>query len=1000
VNYLRLFLNILVWTIVVAAVLVVLAFVPNVQTWLAQFELDRQPGLKGSVGSVSAGLGEVDVEDLHLEADGAVLTLPSLQAELPIATAAWHRELRVRSLVAKGWKLDLSHFRASAPTPAVPDNSSAEGPADQTPAAVTEQATQVFRDLIHRGELPLAGSWDGIDLDGDVLFVGPGKAPGQLHLVIKGGGLAAGHEGSFALNAAIELVDPQRPVNGLLLRGRLTAALATPRSLGRLAVQGDMIVSGEALPTDLTVTVDLGVTRSEGVNTYSLGVSRGARRVIAFVAHSIPAKGQLAGTWKLDVQDSEVALFAPDHPLPSFTAAGEGGFETDRAFTRVHALGRLHGVASRLETLAAPLGRLGTVAVDADFDLARVGTALRIDRLSVAVAGPRPLFTVRSRQSFEWELPTGSLTMSQPDGEWLDASIQALPLSWLPDLPDGLVFSGGDAAGECVVRSVAGGFALRPQTPLTAAGVSIQHSGRVLARGLDLTLALVAGWDAQGWHAQGAPLGVSAGGSRLATIDWQASAPAGADQPIAIAGKWTADLDAMGSHSDNLGGRHLVGHSAAGDFSFSTGATPKGEGKVTVTGHDPRHTATVNVSADVDGNGMVNFKAPLKFDVGSGAAEMTAEGSWTREAAGPHFDFDLTGKHATWVQMRSMAAPLLAASGGSWPRAAAQAGAPAPRDAAPFWGRWTGRVTLGFDQFTLAGHDFGEAGGSFDFDHGSLRLMGARGDLPHHSVANLEGSITFDPAAARPYRLKAAAEVTQVEAAPLFGKAHPDDDPVVEGRFTVDTTATSEGKNAEDLVRHLQEEYRVKSTTAILRLLKTNIADAIPEVSTPVADTLGTVGSVVGSFLGRETDPSKVRENPISKTAQAVLDFIDQVSEFGCDQMSATITQGPDRVMRLTDLTVIAADEHLTGSGQIAFAPGKPLAAQALRLDLQFGAKGQPAKLLTTAALLSAQKDPLGYALLNQPIHFGGTLAQIDDRQWRDLLAKAAVPPPGKQAAK
>jgi len=277
--------------------------------------------------------------------------------------------------------------------------------------------------------------------------------------------------------------------------------------------------------------------------------------------------------------------------------------------------------------------------------------------------------------------------------------------------------------------------------------------------------------------------------------------------------------------------------------------------------------------------------------------------------------------------------------------------------------------------------------------------MGARGDLPHHSVANLEGSITFDPAAARPYRLKAAAEVTQVEAAPLFGKAHPDDDPVVEGRFTVDTTATSEGKNAEDLVRHLQEEYRVKSTTAILRLLKTNIADAIPEVSTPVADTWGRSARWSARFWGVKPTLESEGESDQQNGAGGARFYR---SGFGV-RLRPNVRDhypraGPGDAPH--DLTVIAADEHLTGSGQIAFAPGKPLAAQALRLDLQFGAKGQPAKLLTTAALLSAQKDPLGYALLNQPIHFGGTLAQIDDRQWRDLLAKAAVPPPGKQAAK
>ena len=54
----------------------------------------------------------------------------------------------------------------------------------------------------------------------------------------------------------------------------------------------------------------------------------------------------------------------------------------------------------------------------------------------------------------------------------------------------------------------------------------------------------------------------------------------------------------------------------------------------------------------------------------------------------------------------------------------------------------------------------------------------------------------------------------------------------------------------------------------------------------------------------------------------------------------------------------------------------------------------QLAELLTTAGLLSSRKDDKGYALLNQTVHFGGTLQHLDKTQWHDLLAKAAAPKP------
>jgi hypothetical protein len=64
-------------------------------------------------------------------------------------------------------------------------------------------------------------------------------------------------------------------------------------------------------------------------------------------------------------------------------------------------------------------------------------------------------------------------------------------------------------------------------------------------------------------------------------------------------------------------------------------------------------------------------------------------------------------------------------------------------------------------------------------------------------------------------------------------------------------------------------------------------------------------------------------------------------------------------------------------------------------VDLQFWARGRVAKLLSTAGLLSADKDGLGYLKLSQPIHFGGTLEHIDRSQWHNLLVKAAAQNPG-----
>jgi hypothetical protein len=63
-------------------------------------------------------------------------------------------------------------------------------------------------------------------------------------------------------------------------------------------------------------------------------------------------------------------------------------------------------------------------------------------------------------------------------------------------------------------------------------------------------------------------------------------------------------------------------------------------------------------------------------------------------------------------------------------------------------------------------------------------------------------------------------------------------------------------------------------------------------------------------------------------------------------------------------------------------------------VDLQFWGRNRIAKRLSKVGLLSTQKDDLGYTMLNQPIHLGGTLEHIDKSQWHKLLVKAAAQNP------
>ena len=156
----------------------------------------------------------------------------------------------------------------------------------------------------------------------------------------------------------------------------------------------------------------------------------------------------------------------------------------------------------------------------------------------------------------------------------------------------------------------------------------------------------------------------------------------------------------------------------------------------------------------------------------------------------------------------------------------------------------------------------------------------------------------------------------------------------------------------------------------------------------------GRVGEAQEHMLAFGAEGAGSGRKSVSPAIQAAIDVINATSEIGFDQCNVTAVRGPDHTIRLVDMAMTAEDERVTGSGQITYVKGLPLRARPLRVDLQFGARGRIAKLLSAAGLLSAQQDGLGYTLLSQTIFFGGTLEHIDNRRWHDLLVKAATQRP------
>ncbi len=999
--------------------LVGVLFTSPLQTWFAQtFLLDRQPGWKSSVGEVWAGFGQLKVTDLRVEADGAVLSLPSLQARLPLSTAAWDHRFVVRSLVAKGWTLDLSGVPAFREEQAAAVPSPAGGPPvgtpAQTPAADTavKQVADIFRGILGGWKSPYDLQVDGVDLEGEVLVsLSRESAPVKIHVRLNGGGLSAGREGNFTLEAEAE--DPWPDVNSVAAHGQLTAGMSSPRALNRVEIKFDLAAQGRRFPGGFTGSADLAATPGPDGTALTFDLMRDQRHLVAVQARTSAANRRVAGKWRIDWRDTDVATLAPQLHLPAFAGTGEGDFDADNAFAQVHVLGRLDAVVNHLEVLAPALEQVGTVTVATRFDVTARDRVLRVEALEVSLAGVRPVAAVRALQSFDFNADTHDLQPANPAGEWLEASVQGLPLNWLSGLTGKFVITGADATGEFFVRASKGGFSLSPKTPLVVKGVSVQRAGRPLARDLDLSLPLSVESTPEGWQMMGDPLAVTRAGQLLARITIKAARTGGADQPVTLKVTWAAPLDAMAGQPALAG---FTG-SSSGEFNATLDNGFEVDGKLDVRGHDLTHSLTASFHGESVGENSIEFKVPFTLNIGKSASAFSAEGRWTGDAAGVLLNGRLTGEEVDLDHVRLLAAPLAAALG--LPRsqsAGVETRGSAEPDRKPFWLGWSGEVTVAFDRLRSGGKVFNNVGATFDVDESSIHLARGWFGPSTENPAQAEGALTFDGTAEFPYHLKASATVSDIDVVPLlgvlpkknghqveykYGDEH-EQEPVLEGHFSIAATVTGTGRNLNELVRNVQEKYEVTAKGGIIRLLKTSVSDALPnEPPTPVSDAAGTVASWVGWVAGINKDSIVSSEKPVSKNTEAVLNLTSQVAEIGFDQLSVTATRGHDQVIRLVAIEMIARDERLTGSGQITGGNGQPLATRPLTMDLKLGVRGNVAALLSQTGLLTTRNDELGYLQLARPapLHFAGTLQNPDVTDWHDLLAKAAMPPakPGKK---
>ena len=959
-----------------------------VQTWLARRILAGSPEYRAELQRVHVGWGGVTAAGLRATYSGAKLTLPSLEADLPVIPVALNDKVAVSRLVARGWTLDLTDYApARQVVQGIP-----RGPqfallnsayADPAPVPVETMFQGVFSQL----QLPVDLSLDGAVLEGTIILPGTeADPPLPVKVSFVGGGLRAGAESNFTLSARADFVSDTAPVSLLDIGGNLRAVMDSPRTFAKIALNLDAQASGGAFPQGVQLSAELSASRISGGENYAVTLQSVGKRLLDVQANFPDNSPRLGGVWRLDMRDTDVAPFVLGRRLPAFEAVGAGMFETDAAFVEIHSAGRIKSTVHRLEAIVPGWTDFGALTVFGEFDLTQQGSRTCVEKLEMEIARPDPVLKVRALQAFEFDAATGDLKVADPQGELVAIEARGVPLEWLQPVLNDLKVRGEGLHGRLVAAARDGGIGLHTTAPLRVSNFSLEQAHRLVVDQVNLSTELSADYNPQGWQAAVTDFVLASRGEPLIRANLRAGGLQGGDEPVKAAGKLTLDLAPWSKQPVTDGMLALTGGSVDADFSASMGDTQELQAKLKAQGlAAPDAILPViesTLRASLDATGTITFNVPLTVTATnpSRVSDLTLAGSLSPDADGGRINARLGGNRIYLEDMQVLSLVLAAA-----PSAEAPA-SPDGADSVPFWHGWTGEVSLDVQSlFYTPQFELRNVGGTMRVEAGALKLDAMQAGTGESGALKLQGSVGFNPSHPQPYGLNAEMKVKDFDAGPLFGALDPTRAPPLEGRFDLDSRLIGHGRNPLDLLDRTCGNARLTSAGGVFRLLSADVSSKVEQ-----AGKIAAVGAFIGNVAGVLGKGGKDAASFANK-AQAVSEFSKLITEIPYDQLTVSVTRDDGLNTLLQDFSLISPEVRLAGKGGFTAGAGKGFLEQPFRLELQLKARGRTGSALQYLHVLAAEPDALGYAACTLPLNVGGTLLNPDTSELQNALLKLAV---------
>lgn len=490
---LRILLSVVIVLAAIAAILIILALTPAVQTWAVRKAVAGQPGLQLDVKRVSAGFSTADISDVHLVDHGLVVTASHIHAKYSAWDYIAHHRVTVDDLTATDLVVDA---RNPAATPTGGASAETTHPAQALPppkSSSNSEPVHAFDGLLNGIHLPFDLQITRFSIPGRALLADDQTAVFEVH----GSDITTGRRGTVDWKADVTAVGPKAAFRALHTNGTATVHITTERRIDVLEINAIASAEGPNFPSD-QIKVDGKAEQpaaggNEGYTTNVSLVREGTSERLATLAGQYDANAhEVSGVWTVSVRPDQLTALLSGFGLPEISAEGAGKFALNPDAGKGSATGNLRATVSHPEKISPDLAAIGRLDVAITFNGGLADKVARLEQLAIdaITANGRKLAQIRTLQPVGFSLQDKRVTFADAKAELARITIDGLPLAWAQPFAKPLVIDSGQASMVLAVAGEPDGSHVRvtPVEPLSLRNVTIRNGAQKLADNMTLSV--------------------------------------------------------------------------------------------------------------------------------------------------------------------------------------------------------------------------------------------------------------------------------------------------------------------------------------------------------------------------------------------------------------------------------------------------------------------------------------------------------------------------------